>query len=47
MFFFWYKPEEKPKIIRELKRINRFDLVNRLYPPTENKQPFFKKKPRR
>lgn len=30
-FFFWYKPEEKQNIIRELKRIGRSDLVNKLY----------------
>ena len=32
MFFFWYKPEERPSIIRELKRIGRQDLIDRLYP---------------
>ena len=30
-FFFWYKPEEKQNIVRELKRIGRADLVNKLY----------------
>lgn len=30
-FFFWYKPEERQNIIRELKRIGRPDLVNKLY----------------
>ncbi len=32
MFFFWYKPEEKGKIIRELQRMGRPDLIARLYP---------------
>lgn len=32
MFFFWYKPEERQSIIRELKRIGRQDLIDRLYP---------------
>lgn len=31
MFFFWYKPEERNKIIAELKRIKRSDLINKLY----------------
>ena len=30
-FFFWYKPEEKQNIVRELKRIGHADLVNKLY----------------
>lgn len=30
-FFFWYKPEERQNIVRELKRIGRADLVNKLY----------------
>ncbi len=32
MFFFWYKPEERRPIIRELQRIGRQDLISRLYP---------------
>lgn len=32
MFFFWYKPEERNRIISELKRIGRPDLIRRLYP---------------
>lgn len=32
MFFFWYKPEERNRIISELKRIGRPDLISRLYP---------------
>ena len=30
MFFFWYKPEERRKIIAELKRIGRPDLIDKL-----------------
>ena len=40
MFFFWYKPEERPRIIRELKRIGRPDLINRLYPQGQQAIPF-------
>lgn len=31
MFFFWYKPEERPGIERELRRIGRADLIPKLY----------------
>jgi uncharacterized radical SAM protein YgiQ len=31
MFFFWYKPEERQQIIRELRRIGRGDLISKLY----------------
>lgn len=31
-FFFWYKPEERQGIIRELKKMNRQDLIAQLYP---------------
>lgn len=31
-FFFWYKPEERRNIERELTRIGRPDLIGRLYP---------------
>lgn len=30
-FFFWYKPEERMNIERELKRIGRQDLISKLY----------------
>lgn len=33
-FFFWYKPEERRNIERELKRIGRPDLIKRLYADT-------------
>lgn len=36
MFFFWYKPEERHRIISELRRIGRTDLIARLYPKQEN-----------
>ncbi len=31
MFFFWYKPEERQAIERELKRIGRADLIAKIY----------------
>lgn len=31
-FFFWYKPEERPSIERELTRMGRRDLIAALYP---------------
>ena len=30
-FFFWYKPEERRNIEKELKRIGRIDLIGKLY----------------
>lgn len=30
-FFFWYKPSERQNIIRELRRINRPDLISKLF----------------
>lgn len=30
-FFFWYKPEERKNIINDLRRINRQDLIDKLY----------------
>jgi uncharacterized radical SAM protein YgiQ len=30
-FFFWYKPEERQRIIQELRRMNRKDLIDKLY----------------
>lgn len=38
MFFFWYKPEERSRIISELKRIGRPDLIKRLYTQTPSKR---------
>ena len=34
MFFFWYKPEERQKIIAELRRMNRPDLIDKLFGAT-------------
>ena len=34
MFFFWYKPEEQPKIKAELRRIGRTDLADKLFDRT-------------
>ena len=33
MFFFWYKPEERGRIVAELRRMGREDLVAKLYGP--------------
>ena len=30
-FFFWYKPSERQNIIRELRRMNRPDLITKLF----------------
>ncbi len=32
-FFFWYQRENRKRIISELKRLNREDLIEKLYPP--------------
>ena len=40
MFFFWYKPEERNDIIKELRRLGREDLISELFDnlrPTEGK----------
>lgn len=31
MFFFWYKPEYKPQIMKALKDLHRYDLAERLF----------------
>lgn len=31
-FFFWWKPEERDRVISELRKIHRPDLIRRLYP---------------
>lgn len=38
MFFFWYKPEERARIVSELRRLNRPDLLSRLYGHAEPKE---------
>lgn len=35
MFFFWYKPEERQKIITELRKMGRTDLIKKLYPAND------------
>ena len=38
-FFFWYKPEERRNIERELRRIGRPDLIAQLYDPSKSGRP--------
>ena len=40
IFFFWYKREEQQRIINELRKIGRFDLIDKLFHSTKslNKQ---------
>lgn len=38
-FFFWYKPEERNNIERELRRIGRADLIEKLYGKGRGKHP--------
>ena len=35
-FFFWYKPEARPSILNELRRMHRPDLIQALYPANRN-----------
>lgn len=35
-FFFWYDSKEKPAILRSLRKLNRIDLINALYPNKSN-----------
>ena len=44
MFFFWYKPEERQKITTALRRINRPDLIGKLYPAPMGKTGWKKKR---
>ncbi|MBQ8867767.1 MAG: YgiQ family radical SAM protein [Bacteroidaceae bacterium] len=44
MFFFWYKAEEKQKITSALRRMNRPDLIGKLYPAPMGKTAWKKKK---
>ncbi|MDO4771832.1 YgiQ family radical SAM protein [Porphyromonas sp.] len=30
-YFFWYKPEERPHIVRSLKKMGRLDLIDKLF----------------
>ena len=45
-FFFWYKPEERNGIERELRRIGRQDLISKLYDNRQNTNRQGKKKNR-
>lgn len=45
-FFFWYKPEERKNIERELKRIGREDLIKRLFPKGESPKRSFQRETR-
>lgn len=45
-FFFWYKPEERKNIERELKRIGREDLIKRLFPKGEFPKRLFQRETR-
>ena len=38
-FFFWYKPQDRPAIERELRRIGRPDLITQLYNNTHHPTP--------
>ena len=44
MFFFWYKPDERQKITSALRRMNRPDLIGKLYPAPMGKTGWKKKK---
>ena len=44
MFFFWYKPEERQKITTALRRMNRPDLIGKLYPAPMGKTAWKKKR---
>lgn len=37
-FFFWYKPEDKPSILSELRKMHRPDLIKALYPHKQFKR---------
>ena len=44
MFFFWYKPEERKRITDTLRRMNRPDLIGKLYPTPMGKTAWKKTK---
>ena len=46
MFFFWYKPEERQKIITELRRMNRSDLIDKLFGATFTPQTARRQQPK-
>jgi hypothetical protein len=44
MFFFWYKPEEQQQIRSELRRMNRTDLIDKLFEGAQMKHYDYAKK---
>ena len=40
MFFFWYKPEERQRIVSELRCMGREDLIAKLYPQNRETKDF-------
>lgn len=44
IFFFWYKPEAKRNIVKQLKRLHRPDLIDRLYPSSNSFSPNYSKR---
>lgn len=45
-FFFWYKPEYKPQIMKALKDLHRFDIIERLFAsPVSHKTSYDHKAP--
>ena len=47
MFFFWYKPEERTKIMHELKNMGREDLIRKLFTNDSKKNFEYRRKERR
>lgn len=43
-YFFWYKPEYRSSILQSLRRINRSDLISRLFPGRPHPTPWATKK---
>lgn len=46
-FFFWYKPDARAQIMRELHNLHRPDLVQKLYPPKNSHNPNIRDNSRR
>ena len=47
LFFFWYKPEERARIMTELRRLNRPDLIQRLFGANAGFRPQNERTPQR
>ena len=47
LFFFWYKPEERARIMTELRRLNRPDLIQRLFGTNVGFRPQSERAPQR